>query len=101
MAKQDAMWFEIDPSTLDPAQDAAYTAYKVLYRQAKDARQAFEERMERDAALPQGKRMIFGYNFGKLSVAVVEDDRKAPKAKTGKATLADFLALQGRGGHRV
>lgn len=101
MAKTDAMWFEIDPETLGSKASEAYARYKALYREAKAAREAFELGMEMDAGLPSGKRMVFGYNFGKLSVAVIEDDRKAPKAKTGKATLADFLASQGRGGHRV
>jgi hypothetical protein len=98
---KDATWFEIDPLTLSVEACAAYSDYKRLYKQAREARQAFELHMAEDAGLPAGKRMIFGYNFGKLSVAIVDDDRKAPKVKAGTQSLAQFLAAQAASGRRA
>lgn len=93
MAKEkrtDAVWVEIDPASLNPEQKLAYETYKDAYRVMKQNRQEFEAMMSR--AVPQGQRMIFGYNFGKLSVAVVADERKETKARTPKLSLADYLA---------
>ena len=46
--------------------------------------------------------MIFGYNFGKLSVAIVADDGKGKaKPQAPKLNLAQFLASQAQGGHRA
>lgn len=94
MARQEANWVEINPATLGDDISGAYDTYKALYRQMKEARVAFESSMAAAAELPSGKRMVFGYNFGKLSVAIVDDDRPAPKAKSSTVSLADFLRAQ-------
>jgi hypothetical protein len=102
MAKNtDAVWSEINPDTLPEALMVAYADYKEQYRVMKAARLRFEENMQIAAALPQGKRMVFGYNFGKLSVAIVDDDRKPAKATPAKQSLADFIAAQQASGKRV
>lgn len=98
MAKQDAEWTTINVDTLGDSIRSDWDSYKVAYRMAKEAREAFEEAMAKVAKLPQGKRMIFGYNFGKLSVAIVDDDRKPGKAKAGGLTLAQFIASQQNSG---
>lgn len=90
----DTVWHEINPETLTNQLGAAYKAYKAKYAEMKAARQQFEESMSAEANLPVGKRMVFGYNFGKLSVAIVDDDRKPAKAQPAKQSLADFLAAQ-------
>lgn len=95
MAKQEANWVTIDVETLSDVQQMAYDEYKTKYRAMKAAREAFEGEMA--AGVPPGKRMVFGYNFGKLSVALVDDDRKPSKIK-GTASLADFLALASANG---
>ena len=64
-------------------------------------RQEFETMLSNAATLPEGKRMIFGYNFGKLSVAIVDDDRKPAKATPAKQSLSDFIASQVAAGKRV
>lgn len=92
--KQDAVWVEIDPETMAPEQTAAYRAYKEAYRAMKAQREGFEASMAQ--GVPEGKRMIFGYNFGKLSVAVVDDDRAKAKPKAVKMSLAEYLEQQGR-----
>lgn len=88
-------WVTIDPDTLAPDHRAAYEEYKAAYRLAKDARTAFENGMQAQA--PVGKRMCFGYNFGKLSIAL-DAAKDAPKAAKGVQSLASFLAEQA--GHR-
>lgn len=94
MAKTDATWIEIDPASLDDKAKVTYQAYKDMYRQAKEARAMFEEAMSEAANVPKGMRMVFGYNFGKLSVAIVEDDRKAKKAASSKMSLSEYIAMQ-------
>jgi hypothetical protein len=89
--RTDAQWITIDVDTLTPHIGRAYEAYKAAYKAMKDARAKFEEDMALEADLPVGKRLVFGYNFGKLSVAVVEDDRK-PVAKAGAQSLSSYLA---------
>lgn len=101
MAKTDAVWTEIKPDTLPTEINAAYAAYKEMYRQMKAQRQAFEAMVSEAAALPEGKRMVFGYNFGKLSVAIVDDDRKPAKNTPAKQSLSDFIASQAQAGRRV
>lgn len=92
MAKHnnDAAWIEIEIDTLNAGQAAAYRQYKQMYAEMKAQRQAFEALMAE--GVPAGERMIFGYNFGKLSVAIVPDDRKPAKAAQAKQSLAEYLA---------
>jgi hypothetical protein len=95
MAKQartDAVWVEIDASTLKGECASAYAEYKAAYKVAKEWKQRFEIRMEQEANLPEDKRLVFGYNFGKLSVAVVENDHKAKVTKAGAQSLSQYLA---------
>lgn len=99
MAKQEANWVNIDIDTLHDEARNAYDAYKAAYRAMKAAREAFEGVMSED--IPSGQRMIFGYNFGKLSVAVVEDDRKAAKPKAQTQSLSQFLAQAKANGDRA
>lgn len=93
-----ANWVEIDPSTLSEAQRVAYSEYKDTYKIMKEYRLAFERSMQ--AGVPEGMRMVLGYNFGKLSAAIVADDRKPAKAKASTQSLADFLKAQGAQGYR-
>lgn len=89
-------WIEIDPSSLAPEYRQAYEAYKAAYRAAKEARNAFEQSMQTEA--PSGKRLVFGYNFGKLSMAL-DDAKDAPKAKAGVQSLASFLQVNANRAH--
>lgn len=94
MAKSEATWTEIDPRTLDDGLEKAFDAYKASYRQTKALREAFEAAMREQAALPEGQRLVFGYNFGKLSVAVVEDTSKPKAPAKPKLSLGEYLAQQ-------
>ena len=95
----EAQWADIDVNTLSVEAQVAYNEYKEAQRKAASLRQAFEDCVTGALELPVGKRMVFGYRFGKLSAALVEDDRKAAKPKQVKGSLADFLAQQVGGGH--
>ena len=92
-ARTDAVWQEIDPASLPEAQSTLYVKYKNAYVLAKVARDAFEASFA--PAAPAGKRFVFGYNFGKLSMALVEDDRKPAQAKA-TLSLQDYLAREAR-----
>ena len=94
-----AVWQDIDVATLGAEAQAAYNEYKIAQRMAAELRAKFEQSVIDGLPIPQGKRMVFGYRFGKLSAALVDDDRKPSKAKQAKGSLADFLAQQVGGGH--
>lgn len=98
MAKNDAVWVELDPASLSVEQGVAYEEYRRLRKLAGAAKGEFEKTMQ--GAIPEGQRMIFGYNFGRLSVAVVEDDRKASKPKASAKSLSDYLATMSAAGER-
>jgi hypothetical protein len=95
-----AEWQTIDVDTLNEGQREVYDNYKVAYRHMKACREVFEARMTEDAQLPSGQRLVFGYNFGKLSIAAVADDRK-PAAKSAPQSLSAFLASAATSGRRV
>lgn len=95
----EAQWMDIDVATLSAEAQVAYSEYKDAQRRAAALREVFETTCVAGLEIPQGKRMVFGYRFGKLSAAIVEDDRKASKPKQAKGSLADFLAAQMGAGH--
>ena len=86
-----ADWKVIDPAELPEAIATAYNGYKAAYKYAKEMREDFENAMIKAANLPSHRRLVFGYNFGKLSIAVVANDKPTPTTK-GATSLADFLA---------
>lgn len=100
MAKHEveAQWVELDPATLPEQAKKLYQAYKDAYKVVTQNREAFETVMQ--AGVPEGSRIVFGYRFGKLSAAIVPDDRKPAKAKATTQSLAEFLAAQAGAGHR-
>lgn len=102
MAKREsnAVWIEIDPTTLSAEVKKDYDSYKEEYRLAKIAREAFEESMRASVEVPAGKRLVFGYNFGKLSVAIVEDDGKRSGTTKSAMSLSAFMKSQESAGAR-
>jgi hypothetical protein len=97
--KVKADWLTIDPASLAPKQAELYLQYKACYKAMKQARELFESAMQE--GVPEGERMILGYNFGKLSVAIVPDDRKPAQAAKGVVSLAAFLAARQEAGLRI
>ena len=98
MANSD--WNEVDVAGLSEQGQSLYIEMKTAYRQYASRKATFEDYMQSTfgGRLPEGQELKFGYNFGKLSIAVGEKrERKVAKAK---ASLTDWLAAQGQGGHR-
>jgi hypothetical protein len=92
MAKSTATanWTQIDTDSLPPAIYNAYSEYKAAYADMKVQRKAFEDELTAILNVPQGKRAVFGYNFGKLSIAIVDDDKPAAKASSA-VSLASLI----------
>jgi hypothetical protein len=82
-----AIWNTIDPTSLPTAMAKQYTRYKEAYAEMKAERKAFEDAISDTIAPAPGKRVVFGYNFGKLSIAIVDDDTK-PKTPTGAISIS-------------
>jgi hypothetical protein len=99
MSESTAQWADIAVESLPVEAQVAYSEYKVAQRKAAELREAFEQSVTASLELPKGKRMVFGYRFGKLSAAIVDDDRKPSKTKQAKGSLADFMAQQLGNGH--
>lgn len=93
-------WQTIDPTFLPVPVAKQYERYKAAYREMKAERDSFETAMREMAPVPAGKRLVIGYNFGKLSVAIASDDAKPSPAK-GAVSLSDFLATQSAQGKRT
>jgi spermidine/putrescine-binding protein len=81
-------WKIIDIDTLTEEEKKKYKQYKDGYQTLKEMRQEFEAEVSKRA--PQGKRIAFGYNFGKLSIAIVDDDGSPVTAK-GPVALDDIF----------
>lgn len=90
-------WTEVDVATLSAVAQGAYQEMKETYRQYKADKARFETLVREDYAIqtPAGLEMKFGYNFGKLSVALAPVTERKAKAAPRKS-LADYLAEQGR-----
>lgn len=95
-----ATWQTLDPTSLPTPIAKQYERYKESYREMKAEREAFEQAMRDQAQAPPGKRLVFGYNFGKLSVALVDDTAK-PASTSGSLSLSAFLASQTAQGKRT
>lgn len=102
MAKEaiKANWQTIDPASLSVPIQKQFERYRIAYREMKAERDAFETAVREQAALPTGKKLAIGYNFGKLSFAVVDDDAK-PAKTSGSLSLSAFLAGQTAQGKRT
>lgn len=93
-------WQTLDPATLRVPVAKQYERYKSAYREMKAERDAFEQALREDAGVPDGMKLVIGYNFGKLSVALAPDDAKPSTAK-GTTSLSDFLSSQATAGKRT
>lgn len=85
-----ATWTQIDTDSLPANVAKAYADYKTAYAAMKAERLAFETMLAAMLAVPTGKRAVFGYNFGKLSIAIVDDTAK-PKAASSAVSLASLI----------
>jgi len=108
MAKEDWKQVDLQALTVAVGKDKAdglwalYENSKAAYRAYKVERDTFEREMQADFAdkMPSGHELKFGYNFGKLSIAVgpVSERKAQPKAES--ESLGDWLASQAASGQR-
>jgi hypothetical protein len=91
-----ADWRNVDPDSLTDDLQLAYEAYREANRTAQAAREAFETSFCSAVPCPRGQRLAFGYRFGKLSIAVIPDDRPATKPAKAPFSLADLIRSQQR-----
>lgn len=82
-------WKEINPASLSPAAVKAWDAYKAQYKVAKAARDAFEAILTKAAELPATHRLVFSYQFGKLSMAI-----DLAKTEGASKKAVDFATLK-------
>lgn len=89
-------WTTINTNDMPEDIDAAYRAYQAAYKAMKAAKDHFEGELREAlaASTPKGKRVVFGYMFGKLSYALAEDDTK-PQAKPSSAVSLSTLIKRG------
>lgn len=99
MAKSD--WREVDvASELSERAAGLYAEAKKAYRVYKEMRASFEQEMQ-DAfseQLAEDEELKFGYNFGKLSIAIGEKRERKPKKAAEKGSLGDWLKAQRESG---
>jgi hypothetical protein len=91
-----ADWRNVDPDSLTTELQFAYDLYREANRTAQAARETFESEFTAAVPCPRGQRLAFGYRFGKLSIAVIPDDRVATKPAKGSFTMADLIAMHQR-----
>lgn len=105
MAKNEQLnWVDMDVDALGEKAKGAYEAYKTAQRAAAELRTQFEKLMNENAqadGLPKGKKLVFGYRFGKLSAAIVDAEEVKAKPAQAKMSLSDFLAGQAAQGRRT
>lgn len=82
-------WTQLDPASLSPALRAAYDAYKEAARHAESMRKTFEASMTNAIDPMDGEKVVFGYRFGKLSLAIAPADK--PRKPSAAVSLADFI----------
>ncbi|MDR3572228.1 MAG: hypothetical protein P4L50_00065 [Anaerolineaceae bacterium] len=93
-------WANVDPNTLPATILASYNEYREAAKFASEARNAFESAFSSAVKPAKGQRVIYGYRFGKLSIAVVTDDKPASTHK-GEQSLTDWLASRRNAGIRT
>ena len=87
--KADLEWTQLDPSSLSPDLRKAYDAYKEAARHANSLREAFERAMTVAIDPLDTEKVVFGYRFGKLSLAIAPADK--PRKSSAAVSLAEFI----------
>ena len=82
-------WTQLDPSTLSPDLRKAYDAYRDAARHANALREAFERAMTVAIDPLDNEKVVFGYRFGKLSLAIAPADK--PRKPSAAVSLAEFI----------
>lgn len=84
-------WLDMDAADLPKSVAAQYKAYKVAQAAASKERQAFADLLNlaahKSGSLPEGKTLLVSHVFGKLRVAIADEQATTEKAQGGKFTL--------------
>lgn len=88
-APKELEWTQLDPSTLSPELRKAYDAYRDAARHANTLREAFERAMTVAIDPLDTEKVVFGYRFGKLSLAIAPADK--PRKPSAAVSLAEFI----------
>lgn len=101
MASSD--WKEVDPQTLPGEIAEAFAAMKAAYKVYQAGKVLFEAMMQEAFAeqMGEGQELKFGYNFGKLSVAIGPARERKAKAPKQVQSLRDWLRDQAAGGQQT
>lgn len=96
-------WKTVDPAReLSPEMLRAFERSKEAYKEYQAAKQRFEDMFKASVAsqIPPGFEIKFGYNYGKLSVAIAQTDpsKERKAAAKPKESLADWMQAQTSGG---
>jgi hypothetical protein len=89
-AEAKADWTEINVQSLPDAVQKLYAAKRTADKASQTAREAFEKATIAAVKPRAGKVLRFGYRFGKLSVAWVNEDDAAKKTSKGAVSLSDL-----------
>lgn len=93
----DLAWQTIDTTNLPDDLALAYEDYRDLNRKAQAAREAFETAFRTLVPAAPRKSWLFGYRFGKLSVALGDAQPIKSTAPRGALTLDMLRKMQGIG----
>ena len=89
-------WTNVNPANLSTELQNRYAQMKEAYKVYAQRKGEFEQAMQAEfgGKLSADKELKFGYNFGKLSIAIGDKrpERKAKQAQTD--SLGDWLAAQ-------
>ena len=98
-ARSELTWTEIDPASLPEVQAGLYQGDTAQYRAMKAAKEEFEASLQGGA--PEGMRIVCGYNFSKLSLAMAPWEDRPKKVTHRQGSLSEFLARQAQAGRRL
>jgi hypothetical protein len=87
MATSTNQWTEINTRTLPVEVKTFYADYIDAQDEATKARKAFEAALLPLLKAPKGKKIAFGYKWGKLSIALVDDTGPSSKGALDLSTL--------------
>ncbi len=87
--KTELEWTQLDPASLSADLRAKYDAYKEAAKAANSLREAFERAMTVAIDPLDTEKVVFGYRFGKLSLAIAPADK--PRKPSAAVSLADFI----------
>ena len=88
-AAKEIEWTQLDPASLSADLRKAYDAYRDAARHANTLREAFERAMTVAIDPLDTEKVVFGYRFGKLSLAIAPADK--PRKPSAAVSLAEFI----------